>query len=101
MKKINFNKLINKGKGGDEAALTKLYNLTYNDAYFIAFQIVKDEYDAQDILQDCYVQAFQKLSILRNPSSFQPWFNRIVSNKAIDVYSKEKKFSIYRSELFR
>lgn len=100
MKEIDYGTLVAKAKENDEQAISQLYNVTYKQAYFISLQIIKDEHEAQDILQECYIKAFQKLDMLKKPESFPSWINRIVSNRSIDIYRKKKplNFSQLTSE---
>jgi RNA polymerase sigma factor (sigma-70 family) len=67
---------------GNVDAFQSLYLETRQRAYFTALSITKNEADAQDILQDSYLKAYQCLDQLENPALFVPWLNRIVANKA-------------------
>lgn len=82
-------KLISKAKQGDNSAISEIIQLTERKAYFIAYKVVKNEETAKDIVQEAYIQAFQKLSQLTDETKFESWFNQIVSHKALD-YTKSK-----------
>ena len=75
---------------GDQAALTDLYNRTYNAVYNTIRFMVKDEDAALDILQDSYIKAFANLEQLQEAARFEPWIKRIAHNKAIDYLRQEK-----------
>ena len=90
MREIDYGNLVEQAKKNNEQAITKLYEATYKNAYFTSYQILKDKHEAEDVLQECYIKAFQKLDMLKKAESFPSWINRIVSNRSIDVYRKKK-----------
>lgn len=81
---------IDAAMGGDQAALTDLYNRTYNAVYNTIRFMVKDEDAALDILQDSYIKAFSSLGQLQEASKFEAWVKRIARNRAIDYLRQEK-----------
>ncbi|MBQ6931162.1 MAG: sigma-70 family RNA polymerase sigma factor [Clostridia bacterium] len=90
MDKREIASLVEKSRQGDNAAFGELYKLTEKQAYFIVLRIAKNEDDAYDILQDCYIKAMQKIDTLENPENFVAWFNQIVSNSAKNYVVKSK-----------
>ena len=50
----------------------------------LAFALVGDESEAEDVLQDSYVRAFERLSTFAGRSGIGIWLARIVRNQAID-----------------
>ena len=57
----------------------------YNQRLFrLAFAIVGDESEAEDVLQDSYVRAFERRSTFAGRSGLGTWLARIVRNQAID-----------------
>lgn len=90
MEKREIAQLVEKSRQGDNDAFGKLYQLTEKQAYFIALRIAKNEDDALDILQDCYIKAMQKMDTLENPENFVAWFNQIVSNTSKNYVVKSK-----------
>jgi RNA polymerase sigma-70 factor (ECF subfamily) len=49
-------------------------------AYRLARAILRDSGEAQDATHDAFIQAWRKWSTLRDPSRFEPWFDRILVN---------------------
>ncbi len=86
----SIGELVTAAKGGDQEALTILYEKTSSKAYYLSFQLVKDEDTAQDILQDAYIKAFGSLETLAEPEKFQGWLDTIVVNKSKDFLKKKK-----------
>ncbi|MDQ0361500.1 RNA polymerase sigma factor [Breznakia pachnodae] len=85
---------VKKARVGDNEAIKELYNLTIHTSYFMARKFIKDEQDANDVVQDAYITAFKKISQLEDDSKFPNWLNRIVANKAKD-YLKKKKPTVF------
>ena len=85
-----MHELVTAAKAGDQEAITLLYERTSNKAYYLSFQLVKDEDTAQDILQDAYIKAFGSLDMLSDPEKFQGWLDTIVVNKSKDFLKKKK-----------
>ncbi|MBR3621149.1 MAG: sigma-70 family RNA polymerase sigma factor [Clostridia bacterium] len=85
-------------KLGDGAAFERLYNLTNKSAYFTALKIVKNEHDAQDVLQESYMIVLDNILNLKKPESFMSWFNMIVANKAREILRENNKYSLAKSE---
>jgi RNA polymerase sigma-70 factor (ECF subfamily) len=64
----------------------------YKDmAYSIAFRIVNNKEDAEEIVQDSFVRAYKSLRKFRQTSKFSTWFYRIVVNRALSVRSQGSK----------
>ena len=82
--------LISRARKKDNEAIAEIIQLTERKAYFIAYKVVNNEATAKDIVQEAYIQAFQKLDQLSDDSKFESWFNQIVSHKALD-YTKSKQ----------
>lgn len=63
----------------------------YKDmAFSIAYRIVNNREDAQEIVQDSFMRAFKSLATFRRDSKFSTWFYRIVVNNALSRRKKNK-----------
>lgn len=62
------------------AAFLRLADGHLDGAYRLARAILRDPSDAQDATHDALLQAWRKWSTLRDPSNFEPWFDRILVN---------------------
>jgi RNA polymerase sigma-70 factor (ECF subfamily) len=58
--------------------------------YNTALRILADREEAGDILQDAFVDVFDKLDTFQGRSSIGAWIKRIVINKAINRYNKKR-----------
>lgn len=86
----NIADIVEKAKNGDGDAFGKLFEASYNKAYYTALKLVKNEHDAQDLIQDSYVKAFTSLSTLKDNSKFYSWLNCIVANNCRNYLVKKK-----------
>jgi len=63
----------------------------YKDlAFSVAVAVVKNEYDAEDVVQEAFIKAFQNLQSFRGNSNFKTWFYRILVNEAFKRIRKSK-----------
>lgn len=60
-------------------------------AYRLARAILRDATDAQDATHDAFEQAWRKWSTLRDPSRFEPWFDRILVNTCRDRLRSDRR----------
>lgn len=83
--------LVEACKRGDQKAQFELYRL-YNAAmYNTTLRIVGDSDDAEDVMQEAFLKAFEKLDTYRGAVSFGAWLKRIVVNKALDFLRVKKE----------
>lgn len=59
--------------------------------YNTAYRIVKDSFEAEDVMQDAFLLAFTKLDTLKDIKTFGAWLKRIVINKSIYHFNKSNK----------
>jgi len=88
----NIEQLIQLCKSGNQNAQLEVYNRYYKAMYNIAYRIVKDSFEAEDIMQDSFLTAFTKLESLKDNVTFGSWLKRIVTNNSIYHYKKNSKY---------
>ena len=82
--------IINACKAGDRNAQFKIYKLYYKAMYNTSLRIVNDTMEAEDIMQEAFLQAFNRIHSYTGEGSFGSWLKRIVINKSLDVIRKRK-----------
>lgn len=82
--------LIMQSQQGDQAAMSNLYGLYAKAMYNVCRRMMGDEEEAKDLLQESFVDAFQKLPTLREINTFSSWIKRIVVNNCINAIRKKK-----------
>ncbi len=75
---------------GDSKAFELLVLKYQKPLYYAANAITKNPAAAEDIVQDAFVKAFEKLDTLKNPSGFYQWIKKIVVNMALNLYDRNK-----------
>jgi RNA polymerase sigma-70 factor (ECF subfamily) len=58
----------------------------------VAYRIVKDRFEAEDIMQDSFLSAFTKLDTIKDTMTFGSWLKRIVINNSIYHFNKNNKY---------
>jgi RNA polymerase sigma-70 factor (ECF subfamily) len=75
---------------GDGDAYDALVRRHYRAAFSLAFGLVVNRHDAEDVCQDAFVKALDRLEDCRDPSRFLPWMMTIVRNRALSYRSYRK-----------
>ena len=82
--------IIEACKAGDRNSQFQIYKLYYKAMYNTSLRIVNDTMEAEDIMQEAFLQAFQRIHSYTGVGSFGSWLKRIVINKSLDVIRKRK-----------
>ena len=79
---------------GDEKAFEKLVQRHKSRVYTTIYLIVKDQYVAEDLLQDTFIKAVDTIKSGRynEEGKFLPWIVRIAHNLAIDYFRRDKRY---------
>ena len=80
MEKDDIKKLVLQAAQGNKAAFGALYEETGRTVYFSCLKLLGDPQLAEDITQETYLTALQKLDTLAQPENFPAWVNRIGIN---------------------
>ncbi len=78
-------RLVKQIQRGKQSAFEEFYKLTSPKAYFIALKITQNEHDAEDILQESYIKALEKIGEIDTSQNISSWFLKIVANKSKDL----------------
>ena len=82
--------LIARCRVGDREAHYQVYKMYSKAMYNVGYRITRSEEDAEDVLQEAFINAFRNLDHYRGDATFGAWLKRIVVNKAINVLHKRK-----------
>lgn len=61
--------------------------------YNTALRLLNNRAEAEDVLQESFMDAFQKIAEFRNESTFGAWLKRIVVNKSLNLLKKRNGIS--------
>jgi RNA polymerase sigma factor (sigma-70 family) len=82
--------LIEECRKGDSKAQFMLYNQYSKAMYNLAYRILNNREDAEDILQEGFVECFRNIGSFRFESTFGAWLKKIIVNKCINHIKKKK-----------
>ncbi len=83
-------KLIERSRKGDSKAQFELYSLFSRAMFNTCCRIMGAREDAEDMLQEAFVDIFRKLGTFRSESTFGTWAKRIVINRCINEIKRKK-----------
>lgn len=87
---ISEPELIKGCQRGDPQAQKQLYLEHYKTMFNISLRILNDTTEAEDVMQDSFIEAFSKIESYRGDGAFGGWLRRIVVNNSIDAFQKKK-----------
>ena len=82
--------LIDGCRDGDQKAQFQVYKLYYKAMYNTSLRIVNDSMEAEDVMQEAFLSAFEKINTYSGTVSFGAWLKRIVVNRSLDVLGRRK-----------
>lgn len=83
--------LVQRASRGDEIAFSELVNRHYRRALRVAFGLLKDKQDAEDVLQEAFARVHARLKDFEGSSAFYTWLYRIVVNLSIDTIRRRRR----------
>ncbi len=92
--------LLNLCKVGNQLAQLEVYNKYQKAMFNTAVRIVKDPMTAEDVMQESFITAFNKLDSFKGEATFGSWLKRIVVNNSIVQYKKQQRFKDVPLEKF-
>jgi RNA polymerase sigma-70 factor (ECF subfamily) len=75
--------LVERVRGGDDAAYDTLVHKYERQVFRIAQHITQNREDAEDVMQDAFLKAYQKLDQFQGNSKFYTWLVRIAVNESL------------------
>jgi len=87
----NEDELIKAAQAGDESALRQLVQNYEQTVFGFAFKVCRNEDDAEDTLQEAFLNILKALKTFNFKSNFSTWLYRIVSNSCLMKWRKEKR----------
>lgn len=95
---LNLKQNIKALRKGNELAGFQLYQHFSKATYNSILRIVPQEDEARDLLQESFIQAFEKINELDNELAFGAWLKRIAINKALAHLRKQKPLALALNE---
>lgn len=76
--------LVRRARAGDDAAFETLLHRHFDMAFGVALGVAADRDDAEDICQDAFVRAWERLHQCRHPERFRGWLARVVRSVGLN-----------------
>jgi RNA polymerase sigma factor (sigma-70 family) len=81
-----------KASSKNEEAFKLLYDETSQNLYYTILRYIRSDQDAQDILQETFITAFEKVSTFKATGDFGAWIRRIAVNNCLVTIQKTQSF---------
>ncbi len=82
--------LVQRAKSGDFDAFNTLINMHKGRIYALAARMTGNEQDAEDIVQDTFLKAIDKIDQFRGEASFGTWLYSIALNESRAAMARQK-----------
>ena len=82
--------LVRRARGRDEGAVRAIMQSNNRRLYRLARGILRDDSEAEDVVQETYVRAFTHLDSFRGDSSLATWLARIAMNEALGRLRRQR-----------
>ena len=77
--------LVERVRRGDPAAFDALVGRYMRRAFAVAYRLLGNREDAEDLVQDAFVAVLQKIDTFERGRGFSPWFFRILVNRGLNA----------------
>jgi RNA polymerase sigma factor (sigma-70 family) len=91
MKYLNDLEIIDSIQRGNQSDFSLLVDRYKDKAFSMLRRMLKNEMDAEEALQDCFLKAYGGLNDFRKESQFSTWFYKITYNTALTILSSKKR----------
>ncbi|NTW26115.1 MAG: sigma-70 family RNA polymerase sigma factor [Lentimicrobium sp.] len=82
--------LVEGCKAGNQQALIGVYKKYNHMIYNTCLRIVCVSADAEDLMQNSFIDAFNRIKTYKGPSAFAGWLKKIAVNNSIDYLAKRR-----------
>ena len=91
MRNLSDQEIIDSVRKGNDSDYSIIVNRYKNKAFSMLKRMLKNEFDAEEVLQDCFMKAYNSLNSFKGEAKFSTWFYRIVYNTALTRLSSKKR----------
>ena len=93
MRNLSDQEIIDSVRKGNDSDYSIIVDRYKNKAFSMLKRMLKNEFDAEEVLQDCFLKVFNSLSSFKGEAKFSTWFYRIVYNTALTKLSSQKRMT--------
>jgi RNA polymerase sigma factor (sigma-70 family) len=88
----NLTSAVKNAQNGDKDAWVSLFTMYNKSMYNVCIRLTGNRGDAEDVLQDSFMLAFNKIGSLKNPEAYGGWLKQIVVRECIRFCKKRILF---------
>ncbi|MEM1357569.1 MAG: sigma-70 family RNA polymerase sigma factor [Bacteroidota bacterium] len=99
MRKSPEDTLIDRCLRGERTAQRELYLRESPGVFHLIIRLVANRMDAEDLTQECFLQAFRRLSQFRGEAALRTWIKRIAINLSIAHLRQERPLLVLSEEM--
>ncbi len=85
--------LINQCRLGSRKAQHELFRLYARPMYHVAWRIVGDSMESEEVVQEAFIKVFSRLDQFEGKATLGAWIKRIVINQALNAIRKKKVYT--------
>lgn len=90
--------LVEQCKANNRKAQMQLYKQYCDGMFCVAMRFLKNEDDAEDVLQESFIKAFQRIDQFKGEVTFGAWLKKIVVHRSIDFLKSKKQQMVELNE---
>lgn len=83
--------LVERSKNGDRKAFERLYHANLNRVFALCLRMTADESAAEELTQQTFIRAWERLGTFRGDSAFSTWLHRIAANLVKESWRSRKR----------
>lgn len=84
--------LVLRSQNGDRKAYEQLYRANVGKVYALCLRMCGNNHLAEDLAQDAFIRAWQKIDSFKGNSAFSSWLYRLTSNVVIGYLRQQSKW---------
>ena len=97
MKKNNIPQLVELSQGGDQSAFEILFTTFKTRLHHSLFKVLRNYHETEDIVQQAFLRAWEKIDTFKGNSNFYTWLYRIGFNLAITKINSSREVQLDES----
>lgn len=85
-------RLVARAQGGDHGAFEQLYRLHVGRIFALCRRLCRDPAEAEELTQESFVRAYERLALFRGDSAFSSWLHRLTVNVVLGKWRGQSRY---------
>jgi RNA polymerase sigma-70 factor, ECF subfamily len=95
---LSLSETIRLAQQGDAGAFENLYQAHSRRVYALCLRMVRNPAEAEDLMQEAFLQTYRKIQTFRGDSSFSTWLHRVAVNVVLMKLRRKKHAEVSLEE---